>query len=140
MSKVEVTRIAAYGLLIDGDRLLLCRLSDGLPEAGMWTLPGGGLEFGEHPEAGMIREVEEETGLRVTSAGLAGIDSFTQGVPERSLHGVRIIFHANVIGGVLRNEREGSTDMCQWHAIDALDKLGVVDLVEAALPMIRRGT
>ena len=139
MAQVEVTRISAYGLLIDRGHLLLCRLSDGLPQAGMWTLPGGGLAFGEHPEAGMIREVEEETGLVVSSAGLAGIDSFRHDVPERSFHGVRIIYHANVIGGVLRNEQQGSTDMCQWQPLHALARLGIVDLVEVALPMVQRG-
>jgi 8-oxo-dGTP diphosphatase len=30
-----------------------------------WGLPGGGLEYGEHPEEAIIREVWEETGLRV---------------------------------------------------------------------------
>lgn len=30
-----------------------------------WGLPGGGLEYGEHPEEAVIREVWEETGLRV---------------------------------------------------------------------------
>ena len=30
----------------------------------MWTLPGGGLEFGEPPAAAALRELEEETGLR----------------------------------------------------------------------------
>lgn len=30
-----------------------------------WGLPGGGLEYGEHPEEAVIREVFEETGLHV---------------------------------------------------------------------------
>jgi ADP-ribose pyrophosphatase YjhB (NUDIX family) len=37
-----------------------------LNEAGrvVWTLPGGGVEFGESPEVAVIRELAEETGLR----------------------------------------------------------------------------
>ena len=77
-----------------------------MPEAGKWTLPGGGIEFGEDPEAAMIREVEEETGLHVSSAGLAGIDSFTHDAPERSFHGLRIIYHANVLDGVIKQPRD----------------------------------
>jgi 8-oxo-dGTP diphosphatase len=30
-----------------------------------WDLPGGRLEFGEHPIDGLIREIREETGLEV---------------------------------------------------------------------------
>jgi 8-oxo-dGTP pyrophosphatase MutT (NUDIX family) len=105
----------------------------------MWTLPGGGIEFGEHPEAAMVREVEEETGLIVSAVGLAGIDSFSAEVPGRAFHGIRIIYRTNVVGGVLRNEGDGTTDLCQWHRINTLGKLDIVDLVEVALPMVRAG-
>jgi len=39
-----------------------------LNEAGriIWTLPGGGVEADETPAAAVIRELEEETGLRGT--------------------------------------------------------------------------
>ncbi len=30
-----------------------------------WGLPGGSLEYGEHPEEAVIREVQEETGLHI---------------------------------------------------------------------------
>lgn len=30
-----------------------------------WGLPGGSLEYGEHPEKAVIREVLEETGLKI---------------------------------------------------------------------------
>ncbi len=102
----------------------------------MWTLPGGGIEFGEHPEAAMVREVEEETGLIVAAVSLAGIDSITDETPGRAFHGIRIIYYTKLIGGVLRNESDGTTDLCQWHPLHTLPELSVVDLVEAVLPMI----
>jgi len=33
------------------------------PDAGLWTLPGGGVLWGEHPDQTVFREMEEETGL-----------------------------------------------------------------------------
>jgi ADP-ribose pyrophosphatase YjhB (NUDIX family) len=41
-----------------------------------WGLPGGGLEYGEHPETAVVREVREETGLHVSIERLLLIDSW----------------------------------------------------------------
>ena len=50
-------------LLIRAASILLCRRS-GPPE--FWTLPGGSPEEGEGATAAAVREVYEETGLKVT--------------------------------------------------------------------------
>jgi len=60
------TRVSAYGLLRRDDQMLLCRLSERVGmNPGCWTLPGGGLDFGEDPEDAVVREFKEETGLLV---------------------------------------------------------------------------
>jgi ADP-ribose pyrophosphatase YjhB (NUDIX family) len=46
-----------------GEVLLVKRRHE--PLAGQWSLPGGMLELGETLEAGVVREIEEETGLTV---------------------------------------------------------------------------
>ncbi|MDP9336579.1 MAG: NUDIX domain-containing protein, partial [Actinomycetota bacterium] len=52
----RIQRVAAYNLCVDSDdRLLLVRLSERTEAPGSWTLPGGGVEFGEHPEAAALR-------------------------------------------------------------------------------------
>lgn len=43
------------------------------PYQGDWDIPGGFIDFGEHPEEAAKREVYEETGLRVRITGLLGI-------------------------------------------------------------------
>ena len=50
-------------VLADGRVVLVKRRFD--PLAGQWTLPGGTLELGETLEAGLAREIREETGLDV---------------------------------------------------------------------------
>jgi 8-oxo-dGTP diphosphatase len=43
-------RVSAYALLVQDQKILLCRISEQVPmAAGRWTLPGGGIDFGEHP-------------------------------------------------------------------------------------------
>ena len=52
------------GLLVRDGRVLIGRRKHE-PQKGMWDLPGGFLEEGEEPLAGLRREFREETGLEV---------------------------------------------------------------------------
>ena len=56
-------RLRACAAVIRDESILMV---EQLNEAGrvVWTLPGGGVESGETPEAAVIRELAEETGLR----------------------------------------------------------------------------
>jgi 8-oxo-dGTP diphosphatase len=49
------------------------------PHVGEWCLPGGFMELGETPEAAVLRELKEETGLVGEVAGLIGL----QAAPNR---------------------------------------------------------
>lgn len=135
-SKPHITRIAAYGLILQDQRILLCRLSEQLPEyAGYWTLPGGGIDFGEDPTHAMIREVNEETGLMVKPNRVAGINSFYEEQVEHKFHGIRIIYNTQLIGGALINELDGTTDLCAWWSFDEARMLPLVDLTEIGLKL-----
>lgn len=62
--------IGVFAIIIDEEgRVLLCHRRDG----DLWNLPGGGLEPREAPWDGVVREVEEETGLAVAVERLAGV-------------------------------------------------------------------
>lgn len=132
----RLTRIAAYGLVRDADRVLLCRISDQVVVgAGMWTLPGGGLEFGEHPAEGMVREVFEETGLHVRPVRVAEVDSISGSLGGGRFHSIRIIYHVELVGGTLTAELDGTTDGCEWFTEAEARELDVVDLVRVALAL-----
>ena len=67
--KPNSIRPAAAVALFDSSRnMLLLRRKDN----DKWTLPGGTLDFGESLTDCAIREVHEETGLRVRITGLIG--------------------------------------------------------------------
>jgi ADP-ribose pyrophosphatase YjhB (NUDIX family) len=133
------TRIGAYGIITDQGRILLCRLSRSVREyGGQWTLPGGGLEFGEHPEEAVLREIQEETGLEVRLAGVADIDLLHIERKDEYFRSLRILYHADVVGGSLQNEADGTTDMCEWLAIDSIGELGAVELVGTAVALLTR--
>ena len=137
----RMTRLAAYGVLRKAGRVLLCRVAPGNLGAGYWTLPGGGLEFGESPETAVVREVEEETGLRARITGEPSIHSHTGEWPFSAgpvaYHHVRFVYPMQVIGGAERREVDGSTDEFAWlteaevEALAAEDRTG--ELVVEAL-------
>jgi 8-oxo-dGTP diphosphatase len=132
-----VTRLAAYGVVVRDGRLLLCRVAPGNQGEGLWTLPGGGLDFGEAPEDGAVREVEEETGLIAEITGPPVIHSDTGVWVRRSgsvrYHHVRFVYPMSVVGGEERLEVDGSTDAFDWVPLDTVTELPLGDLVARAL-------
>jgi 8-oxo-dGTP pyrophosphatase MutT (NUDIX family) len=68
MGRRSPTRDSAFAVLARGERVLLVRT-----RAGRWQLPGGRLERGEKPRDAVLREVREETGLRVRLLGVTGV-------------------------------------------------------------------
>jgi len=111
--------LGAYGLCFDQDgRLLLTRVLGG-PDAGKWTLPGGGVRWGEDPEQAVRREMEEETGLvNLSLKSIAAIYSQTyENNIQKSLpplHHIGIIYHLETTSYQLNFEQGGTTDICQW--------------------------
>jgi ADP-ribose pyrophosphatase YjhB (NUDIX family) len=105
--------------------------------AGLWTLSGGGLAFGESPEGAAIREVEEETGLLARITGHPVIYSDTGEWPFSagpvSYHTVRFVYPMEIVGGTERREVDGSTDEFGWFLLDDVAGLTLGDLVERAL-------
>ena len=115
----------------DGKILLVRRARS--PAKGVYSLPGGRVEFGETLHAALHREVDEETGLKIEIVDLAG---WREVVPGTSGGGHYLImsFAArwNFSEPVLNDE----LDDFRWLAPDALDGLavtaGLQDIIMAA--------
>ena len=137
------TRLGAYAVTLDlAGRILLCRLSADEVEAGAWTLPGGGVEYGEHPDAAVLREFEEEAGLTGRIDSVLG--NFSRVYPRSraadgaDMHFIGFLYLVTATGGELRDELDGSTDTCAWFAPGDLAALRIVGVarhaIELALP------
>lgn len=119
--------MAAHGLCVEGGEILLVRLAPSAPDAGRWALPGGGLDWGEHPEVAVVREIREETGLDARVTGLAGVYSNsyprTTEHPVDSLHFISLIYRVEAVGGRLEDEADGTTDAAAWIPLGRLATL-----------------
>lgn len=147
------TRVGAYAVIVRDEHVLLSRWAPDptqlhyRPGLGpSWTLPGGGLEAGEPPEAAAVREVLEETGYVVELARILGTDSVYIGAedrlpghPRRPLHSLRIVYEGRVVDGELRVEVGGSTDAVRWFPLEHVESLQRVSLVDAGIRLWRRG-
>ena len=136
------SHLGAYALCVDeAGRVLLARMCTG-PDRGRWTLPGGGVEPGEHPDHAVLRELHEETGLTSPAPGpVLGIFST---VYERStmrpggpVHHVGIVYDVRAVDldGTLTHEQDGSTDRCAWHGPTEAAHLPLVPLATFGLQL-----
>ncbi len=132
-------RVAVYGICEDpDDRVLLVRAAPSLTVAGQWFLPGGGLEHGEHPVAGLQREFAEETGLQVRVGALRGVLSDVFTLPDgASLHTVRIVYAIDAFSGEVRDEVNGSSDAARWVSLTDAWALPLRPYVRQAITELR---
>lgn len=65
-------RIGVGAVVFRGAQILLIRRAKP-PFAGMWSIPGGGLDYGEGLEVCALRELREETGVEARILGPIGV-------------------------------------------------------------------
>lgn len=71
----ERRALRVRALIVNEGKLLVVRHRADNPH---YVLPGGHLDFGEQPEAGLIRELEEEFGVTPIIGSLRYVHTFTQ--------------------------------------------------------------
>ena len=135
-------RVAAYALVVQGERVLLTRVSGRGFHTGLWGLPGGGVEHGEAPVDTVAREVREETGLACEVGRLLSVDDVrVRGTApsgrDEELHSVGIVYAASVPPGAEPQvvEVDGTTDAVAWIRLADIEsgEVPVVDTVRTAL-------
>ena len=85
-----------------------------------WAMPGGGLEVGETPAAGVMREVLEETGMHCRAVALVGVfDSRLWGFASRH-HLYAFTFLGDPVGDIQSHFQGEETLDTDWFAEDAL--------------------
>ena len=130
-------RLAAYAVVVEEGAVLLTQLSERVHLVpGWWNLPGGGVDPGEDPVDGVVREVWEETDQRLEPGEL--VDVHTQHWLGRAPSGALEDFQAIrlIYAGRVRQPTEpvihdvgGSTAQARWVPRAELDDLPLVQTI-----------
>ena len=129
----DAPRVGVGAVVLDGERVLLARRGRA-PSVGKWSIPGGLVHLGERLEEAAVREVQEETGLRVRILGFCGvIDRVVREQDAVRYHYVIIDYVAESVGGRLA----AGTDAAEVRWV-AVGDLGQYDCTEGLADMIHR--
>lgn len=132
-SSTPLHSVSVAGAVVREDgRLLAIRRADN----GTWELPGGVLELTEAPEEGVVREVWEETGVRVEVDELTGVyKNTTRGI-------VALVFRCKPSGGTERTSDESTA--VEWLTPEQVSErmtevyaVRLLDAVDGAGPHVR---
>jgi ADP-ribose pyrophosphatase YjhB (NUDIX family) len=142
-------RVAAYALIRRGaDELLLTRLAPQVAFKG-WTLPGGGVDHGEHPREALRREVLEESGLHAEPGQILDVYShhYTGPRPDglvEDYHAIGLVFEAALLPQSYDVEPHvldvgGSTDLARWTTLEEARTLSLTGSARLALTWLETG-
>lgn len=101
--------------------LLIRRGSE--PAKGTWALPGGHMEVDESPGVAAVRELEEETGLRVAPEDLRLVAA-TSGLLDGERYSVTFGYVAartDATGSLDAGTDAVAAEFVAWDAVDGLD-------------------
>jgi 8-oxo-dGTP diphosphatase len=133
--------VGVGGVVIeDGQALLIRRGTE--PLIGQWSIPGGTLELGESLQAGVARELLEETGLQVRVLDLIEVFDriYIQEPPIESAQAQRPRFHYVIVDYLcerISGEARAGSDVTDV-AFAREDQLAQYHLTETATRILRR--
>jgi mutator protein MutT len=127
--------VSVGAVIVDRGRVLLVRRAHE-PLKGEWSLPGGGVEIGETLEAALVREVREETGMRVSVGPVVDVLDRIHPAADG-----RIEFHYVIVDYLCRATEEtqpaasSDADAVAWVVEDEIERYR---LTESAAAVVRR--
>jgi 8-oxo-dGTP diphosphatase len=122
-------QLAVSAAIFREDKILLVRRARS-PTKGLYSLPGGRVEFGETLHAALHREVDEETALKIEIVGFAGWREVVPGTSGGGHYLIMSFAACWVSGEPVLNEE---LDHFRWLKPGSLGTLEVTDGLPAVI-------
>ena len=135
-------RVGVGAVALDQGRVLLVKRGK-QPAQGKWSLPGGLVELGETTTEAVQREVDEECGITIRVAGVAGVlDRVVHDDDGRvRYHWVLVDYLAFPEGGEIVAGSDAAE--VRWVELDEVERLdttqGLIDMIRRAQALAERG-
>lgn len=97
-----------------GGKVLMVKARRGF-SAGSWNVPGGFMDYGESPEAGVEREAEEELGVNVVLDGL--LNTYVSGFPGRPSYTLGFVYQGHVTSERFQLKPD-EIEAVDWFSVD----------------------
>lgn len=117
----------------NGDKILMLNRRKA-PNMGLWNGVGGKIDEGETPEACILREIYEETGLKINEVKFGGIVTWTDAT---QYYGGMYLYSAEYEGTYEENAQTTREGILHWKEIDWIlhpDNYGIVSNIREFLP------
>ncbi len=112
------TRVAVYLIGTRGNSVLLGKRQNTGHMDGCWSLVAGHVAEGESSSKAMIRELEEECGLKVEPNDLVLIGSMHHKSPPYDY--MNFIFHVDLTNHEPQNREAHKCEVLKFHSIESL--------------------
>lgn len=126
--------LVAAALIRKADKILLAqRKWDDINGPGKWEFPGGKVDFGEHPEECIRREIKEELNIDIKVDSLFGLSSHIYKSNSKEVHIILLCYLCGYISGELKCL---DAEDAKWVDPSEIAKFDLADADKPLLPLI----
>jgi 8-oxo-dGTP diphosphatase len=132
--KLIQQKVVLGGVVVrDGKVLILQRSENETVLPGLWELPSGKKEPLEETEVALIREVEEETGLKVAVKALVSVFDYQIEKPDVIRDSTQINFLVEVVDGNYDVKTSDEHQATAWVSKEDMNDYGISDPVKKVI-------